>query len=229
MQKTIAIVVAVLIGAAIIWFLGARVGPGVDLETQTFELQYLDSRVAAEVVDPYVFADRPDAPGRLSVVQNLLTVRETRDNLERIGRVLQQYDTPPESVQLQFQIIEANGASTSDTAIADVESVLRQLFRFQFYRLSAEAMMGGVEGSRITQILGSQPQYRIDAFIMSVRTVGDSGVVHVEVSLFADRIGTVFETSANVRIGQTMVLGSTQPDPSSETIILTVRPEIVKN
>ncbi len=52
-------------------------------------------------------------------------------------------------------------------------------------------------------------------------------MVHIEVGLGADRVGVLFETSVNVRIGQTMVLGSTQRDPGSGTIILTVRPELV--
>jgi type II secretory pathway component GspD/PulD (secretin) len=215
--------------AAVAWLFLARSGSGVDLDTQTFELQYLELYNAVDLIQPYVYADRPDAPGQVSAARNLLTVRETADNLEKVARVLQQYDTAPTSVQLQFQIIEANGASETDPVIANVESVLRQLFRFQGYRLSAEAMMGGVEGSRISQVLGSEAQYRLEAHIQSVRTAGDSGVVRLVVVLGSNRSGAVFETSANVRFGQTMVLGSTQPDPRSGTIILTVRPEIVGN
>lgn len=226
-MRTGALVAAAAFAVAVAWLFLARTGSAGNLETQTFELQYLEAYTADELIRPYVYVDRPGAPGQVSMARNLITVRETADNLEKIARVLEQYDTPPTSVQLKFQIIEANGASTADPAIANVESVLRQLFRFQGYRLSAEAMMGGVEGSRVTQILGSEAQYRIDAVIRSVRTVGDSGIVHVEVELGADRLGTVFETSANVRVGQTMVLGSTQTDPRGETIILTVRPEIV--
>jgi len=228
-MKTGAIFAAATFLAAAAWLFLARSGSSVDLDTQTFELQYLELYNAVDLIQPYVYGDRPDAPGQVSAARNLLTVRETADNLEKIARVLQQYDTPPTSVQLRFQIIEANGASETDPAIANVESVLRQLFRFQGYRLSAEAMMGGVEGSRITQSLGNEAQYRLEAHIQSVRTAGDSGMVRLEVGLGSSRTGSVFETSANVRIGQTMVLGSTQPDPRTGTIILTVRPEIVGN
>ncbi len=228
-MKTGAMFAAAAFLAAVAWLFLARSGSGVDLETQTFELQYLELYNAVELIQPYVYEDRPDAPGQASAARNLLTVRETADNLEKIARVLQQYDTPLTSVQLQFQIIEANGASTTDPAIANVESALRQLFRFEGYRLSAEAMMGGVEGSRISQVLGSEAQFRLEAVIQTVRTMGDSGVVRLEVMLGSNRSGSVFETSANVRIGQTMVLGSTQPDSRTGTIILTVRPEIVGN
>ena len=230
MQKTITIIVAVLAGAAIIWFLGANVTGGVDLEAQTFELQFLDAHAAAEIVDPYVFADRPNSPGRISVAQNLLTVRETRDNLEKIKRVLEQYDTPPPSVRLHFQVIGANGSSTVDSAIADVESVLRRLFQFRGYRLLAQAMLGGVEGSGMEQrLVHAGRLFSINAYITDVRNVGDSGVVSLVVELVEGGVDNILQTSVNVRAGQTIVLGSTQPHPDGETLILTVRPEIVEN
>ena len=69
----------------------------------------------------------------------------------------------------------------------------------------------------------------LQIFELGVLITGDSGVVRLEVMLGSNRSGSVFETSANVRIGQTMVLGSTQPDSRTGTIILTVRPEIVGN
>ena len=230
MHKTVTLIVAALVVSAILWFLGANVVGAVELETQTFELQYLGAHTAAEIVEPYVFADRSEAPGRISIAENILTVRETRDNLERIERVLERYDTPPPSVRLHFQVIGANGSSTTDSAIADVESVLRRLFQFRGYRLLAQAMLGGVEGSGMEQRLSSEGRrFTINAYINDVRSAGDSRVVHLEVQLFASGYGDVLQTSVNVRAGQTIVLGSTQPDPDGETLILTVRPEIVGN
>jgi len=225
-MKTGALFAAAAFLAAVAWLFVARVGPSVNLDTQTFELQYLDIDAAIGLVDPYVYHDRPESPGRISAARNLLTVRETTDNLEKIARVLLEYDTPPTTVQLRFQVIEANGADYSDPAIANVESVLRQLFRFEGYRLSAEAVMGGVEGSRVTQVMGDDAQYRLSAYISNVRTSGDSGIVNINVDLQTSWGSAVFETSANVRIGQTMVLGSTRARPDASTIILTVLPEV---
>lgn len=205
-------------------------GRGPALDTRTFELQYLEPNLAAELVDPYVYGDRPDAPGRISLARNLITVRETEDNLEKIARVLARYDNPSPSVQLHFQIIEANGAGATDSAIADVESALRKLFRFRGYRLLAQAVLGGVEGSRVSQQIGQSESglpLTINAGILAVRGTGDSGIVRLEVSLRDLARGSVFETTVNVRAGQTVVLGSTQPAPRGETLILTVRPEVL--
>ena len=41
----------------------AACGRAPNLETRTFRLQSLDDGVALSVVDPYVYGDRPDAPG----------------------------------------------------------------------------------------------------------------------------------------------------------------------
>jgi hypothetical protein len=210
---------------------GACSGP--QLDTQTFELKYLDAQTAASLIEPYVYFDRETNPGTVSTAGNmashLITVRETPDNLAKIARVLSEYDQPAPMVQLHFQLIEANGSDTTDPAIANVESALRQLFRFRGYRLLAEAVLSGVAGSSMRQKLGGEARYfDIETNIRDVRGTGDSGTVRFEVGLLGQSQGTVFETTANVRMGQTMVLGSTRPLPSMQTLILAVRPEVMK-
>lgn len=202
---------------------------GAQLDTRTFELEYLDAREASQIIDPYVYGDRPEAPGQVSVTGNLISVRETADNLDKIARVLAEYDRPTPSVRLHFKIIQADGWRTTDTAIADVEAALRKLFRFQGYRLVAEALIGGVEGSRLAQaVAGEGGPYAIRARIEDVRASGDSGTVRIGVALFLQNAGDVIETTVNLRAGQTAVLGNAQADPTKPTLILTVRPELVE-
>jgi type II secretory pathway component GspD/PulD (secretin) len=205
---------------------------GPELDTRTFELQYLDAYTAASLIEPYVYGDREGAPGTIStagdMASHLITVRETPDNLAKIERVLSEYDQPAPMVQLHFQVIEANGNTTPDSAIAGVESALRRLFRFRGYRLLSEAVLSGVTRSSMTQNLGGEgPVWGIKVNILDVRGGADSGTVRFEVSLYGPT-GEVFETTANVRLGQTMVLGSTKPRASRETLILAVRPEVMK-
>lgn len=198
------------------------------LDTRTFELQYLDPDMAVGLIDPYVYGGRPGAEGVISVAGNLVTVRETTDNLEKIARVLTQYDRPVPSVRLHFQLIEADGAKTSDPAIAEMESVLRKLFRFNGYALLAQAVLGGMEGSSMEQgVAVGDRQYKIHSRIVDVLGVGDSRLVRIAVSLTYSTGAPMFTTTVNARAGQTVVLGSTQPYPSQKTLILTVRPELV--
>lgn len=204
---------------------------GPRLDTRTFQLNYLDGGEAAALLAPYVFTDRKDAPGQMNHVRGSLTVRETPDNLDKIARVLAEYDRAKPSVRLHFQIIQADGAATSDPAIADVEAALRKLFRFRGYRLVAEAVAGGMEGSEVRQIVGGTGgPFIITANIFDARGAGDSGSVRIGAGLEAAG-ATSLHTTVTLRSGQTAVLGNTQggDKSGSGTLILTVRPELVQN
>ena len=197
------------------------------LDTRTFELKYINADEAIVLIDPYVYGDREGSPGSASHTQNALTVRETPDNLERIQRVLERFDKPSPRVQLRFQIIEADGFRATDPAIADVESELRQLFRFTGYRLAGEAMLVGAPYTRMVQTVGEEGSFVIDVNIGAVRLVGDTGIVEMEVELRTGVMGMALATTINARVGTTLVLGNAKLSGESATMILTVRPELV--
>ena len=218
--------------AVMLWALLRYQAGAPTLEMQTFELQYLEPHEARDLIRPYVWEDRAGAAGTMSAVDNMISVRETRDNLDRIAAVLQEFDVPQPTVRLNFQLIEADGAAQGDPAIADVEAELRRLFRYQGYRLVNEAVVGGMEGSHIEQVVGridnAEAGWIIIAEIGSVRVTGDSGWVQMEVGVRSPMRGA-FMTRVNARIGQTMVVGNAELMTDGGTLILTVRPEIVQN
>ena len=193
------------------------------LDTQTFPLRYLSVGEARALVDPYVYHDRAGAPGALSATNGALTVRETRDNLERIARMLAQFDRPRPLVRLTFHLIQADGATTSDPAIADVEAALRRLFRFRGYRLVEEGVFSATEGGSVEQQLGGAG-YLIAAEIQRVSGSGDSAIVELAVHLRGREVQ--FATQVGVPVGKTAVLGNVGQDPRG-TLILTVKPELV--
>jgi hypothetical protein len=202
-------------------------GGGPDLDTRTFELQYLNPGEAVEMVTPYVYADREESPGLVTAFSGGLTVRETPDNLDRIGRVLAEYDRPKPGVRLIFQIIEADGPGQPDPRIRDVESALRELFRFEGYRLVAETNMAAMEGTGSSQQLhdGLREMF-IAATVREIRGSSDKASVALSVELVVQTLGNVIQTSMAVPVGKTVVLGSTKPI-DQPTLILTVRPELV--
>jgi len=202
-----------------------------NLETRTFALQHLRPEDAATMIEPYVYDQREGAPGRITHTDQVLTVRETRDNLERITAVLVEYDKPKPWVRLHFQIIEADGARAADPRIADVEAELRKLFRFTGYRLLTEAVMSGTARSDVSQSVGEgDGQFFIEVVIHDVRTVNDTGIVAMQVRL-RSLIGLGLGSQINAREGQTVVLGNTQvgEGPRRSTVILTVRPELIRS
>jgi hypothetical protein len=204
-----------------------------DLETETFQLQYLDGERAAALIEPYVFGDRPDAPGSISQADNMVTVRETRDNLEKISRVLADIDRPRPTVRLHFQLIEATDdapVERFDPAIGEVAEELRSLFRYRGYQLLREAVVGGTEGSHIEQVIGraddTDAGFILMASIGAVRGSGDSAMVQLDVGVRSPMRGAL-HTTVNARSGQTLVVGNAQLIQGGGTLILTVRPEIV--
>jgi type II secretory pathway component GspD/PulD (secretin) len=200
------------------------------LDTRTFDLQYLRPDDAATMIDPYVYGERDGAPGRITHTDQTLTVRETRDNLERIAAVLAQYDKPKPWVRLHFQLIEADGARTADPRIAAVETELRKLFRFTGYRLLTEAVLSGTARSNVSQTLGEAQNFSIGVDIVDVRTINDTGIVSMNVQL-RSLFGTGLGSQINAREGQTVVLGNTSMGDGARrtTVILTVRPELVRS
>jgi hypothetical protein len=201
------------------------------LETRTFELRHIDGGTAENILSPYVYSDRPGAEGRIGMVRNVITVRETPDNLERIARVLAQFDRPQPGVRLRFKIIEADGVAVRDTSIADIEAALRSLFRFRGYRLVTEAVQTGAQGAESRQPLsGPGARYHLETRIDRLGS-GDSATVDLWVRLdVVDKAGAGrFETAVRLPVGKTAVLGSVRADARQPTTILAVQPELATN
>ncbi len=221
--------------SAVLAILLTACGSGVALETRTFRLQSLDDQVALTVIGPYVYGDRPAAPGAATAMQGVLTVRETSDNLDRIARVLEEFDSPRQSVTLHFQVILANGGGSADPAIAEVEEELRRLFRFAGYRLVAQSSVTGLEQSQVNQMMFTQDpdnqsgarlmfaSYDVGANIGRV-SGGESTMVDLEVQLDGNN-SRLFSASVVLGIGNTVVLGTLQL-PGNQALILTVRAEL---
>jgi len=204
-------------------------GRSPSLDVQTFNLQHRSGQDAAALIDPYVFGDREVNPGQVSVTVDAITVRETRDNLQKIARVLEEFDQPIPGVHLFFQLIEADSFQGEDDAIAGVVAELRSLFRFEGYRLVGEAMVPvsgpSPYGTNFTQRftgMGTDTPMTVQARVR----VLPSGSVRLETVSLSDFWDELLSTSVNVAPGQTLVIGGTQATREDRTFILTVRAEI---
>ena len=197
-----------------------------NLDTRTFALKYLRGSDAVSIVVPYIYTDRPNAKGVFSVSDNAITVRETPDNLDKIARVLAEYDRPRPFVRLTFHLIEADGAATTDPAIRDVEATLRQVFRFRGYRLVGEGVVSATERGEVTQILAAEPEH-YELFTSVQRLAGAADSATVELGVKLEGRGGSFSTTVTIPVGKTAVLGNVQAQSKGRTLILTVRPEVL--
>lgn len=210
------------LAATVMFLSGCDMGPR--LETRTFRLEHLQSHEASELIDPYVYGAREGNPGAISVIEGAITVRETRDNLEQIERVLVEFDEPRADIRLRFQLIEANGFTESDPRIAEVEEELRKLFQFRGYRLAGEATVTATDVTEISQRLrASDVLYEITG---TVFRIGPDVTRLDGISLWSPD-GPRLQTTVNIRSGQTIVLGSSPKAGSAATLFLTVQAQEV--
>ena len=218
--------VSVLLALIVLVF-GLRFTAGADrppdLEVRTFPLENIFDYEAVTLIEPYVYGDREGAPGAMSSSNGAISVRETPDNLDKIARVLAEFDKARADVRLHFQLIEADGFTDTDPRVSAVEVELRKVFQFRGYRLAGEAFMTATDRSAINQMMqGTDDVYHISAQVHWLRP----GTVRLEdVRLYAENSGHGLETTVNISPGQTLILGSSPKAESTATLLLTVRAE----
>ncbi|MDP2956788.1 MAG: hypothetical protein Q8N53_10225 [Longimicrobiales bacterium] len=192
-----------------------------ELDTRTFALKHMDAYTAQQIISPYVFADRAETPGTMNAASAVLTVRETPDNLDKIERVLAEYDVPRADVRLYFQLVEADGFTETDPRIAAVEAQLRSVFQFRGYRLAGEAVVSVADESQVSQSLAGG-EYLVEA---RIRWAQPGTIRLEEVQLISIYGGRLLLTTVNIHPGQTLVVGTAAKSKSTATLLLTLRAE----
>ena len=187
----------------------------------------MEPRGAAALVGPYVYEDRPEAPGALSYFAGtqLISVRETPDNLDKIGRMLTEFDTvrSEKQFQLHFQILEANGVATNDPRLEAVEQELRKVFRFEGYTLMGEAHVTASTGRFQVNVMPSAnllnestTTVRVTQSYRIAGRIEPGEKMHLDIAM--GQVG--IETSFSFYAGQTVVLGSMMIDDRTVFVVL---------
>jgi hypothetical protein len=163
----------------------------------------------------------------MSATPNAISVRETPDNLDRIGRVLAEFDQPLPTLRLRFQLIEADSFRDPDPAIAEIVEELRGLFKFQGYQLLGEALVSVDGGSMDRQsfsqgFLDTDETFKVQASVQVQRP----GTVRLDpVELWQGEREDLLQTSVTVSSGQTVVIGGARARVGGRSFILTVTAE----
>lgn len=213
--------------------------PPPTLETRTFPLEHLALTQATALIDPYVYRDRPGAPGTISGNDVAISVRETPDNLDKIARMLEQFDAAPgtRSYRLHFQVVTANGGEPTDERVATVEKELRKVFRFDGYSLIGEGHVAVSSGMFELQIATNVPEPMEPSEKWRMHIVGnvygseDNEVMYLNVTDLPPGMSTSrrttgkIETRLGFRPGQTLVLGSMPSQDQTVFIVVHVADE----
>ena len=208
-----------------------------DQETRTFALEHLDVATATALVRPYVYEDRPSAPGVISLAPGAaaISVRETPDNLDKIRRMLEEFDvaSPALSYRLHFQVVVGNGTESTDERLALVEKELRKVFRFEGYSLIGEGHVAVAKGPFELQIATNAPEPLDPNEKWRIHIVGsvNNDELGLKITDLPPRTSTTarntgkVETRLGFRPGQTLVLGSMPSQNQTVFVVVHVSEE----
>jgi hypothetical protein len=201
------------------------------LEIETFEVNNIENYQLTQLIEPYIFYGREGAAGMYTISDNVLTVRETPDNLARIAEILERYDVRKPSIMLHVDVIEADGGDI-DPAIQDIADRLRDLFRFTGYERVAGGVLAVTEGSEVDQTMGIGGESGASRYFSFQARIGRIGLKEGNWTVYAENLslrrgdGAAIRTSALLRVGQTTLVGTSLAGSDAKALILAVRPEI---
>jgi hypothetical protein len=218
-----------LLAAALLTAAGCDSSRG--METRTFELHKLSSEEALVLLTPYIRDG-----GRLSGKNRLITVSERPDRLQAIEDLLNKYDGSQNAVDLMLhvQVIEANGFTARDSAIADIEQTLRQTFRYRGYRLAGETHIQAREGTEFRRSIGrgyvtgqNEGGYMLMGRVDRLSISDTEQRVPIHIQLRGPNQGGFVELASTVTgtLGRPTVLGQST---GAGAIIVVIRPALAK-
>jgi hypothetical protein len=201
------------------------------METRTFVLHRLSNEEAIALLTPYV-----QDGGNLSSKGKWITVRDRPERLKAIQDVLRRYDGDENAldVMLHVQVVEADGFTGRDSAIADIEQTLRQTFRYRGYRLAGEAYIQAREGSTFRRSMGrgaasgqNQGGYQLEGRVDRVTTSQNEQRIPVDIQLRGPTQGGFVDVASTVTatMGKPTVLGQST---GNGAVILVIRPSMAR-
>lgn len=218
---------------AVLFSLGACDGSR-GMETRTFPLHRLSTEEAIALLTPYIrdggtlSTPAGKSKGAQAPVR-FVTVRERPERLQAIEDLLRKYDGHPNPVDLllHIQVIEADGFTGRDSAIADIEQTLRRTFRYRGYRLAGEAHIQAREGSSFRRTLsgpGEREAYLLEGAVERVST-DRSSEQRVPISLELRGGRVELRSTVTGTLDKPTVLGQSTADGA---VILVIRPSIAR-
>jgi hypothetical protein len=188
------------------------------METRTFELTRLSNDEAMALLTPYIREG-----GYISGKEKLISVTEKPDRLQLVDELLKEYDggTGALDIQLDVQVIEANGFESADATIADVESTLRQMFKYRGYKLIGSTRIQTREGEDFMQ---ATKQFKVQGRVQRMRGRGNEKRMPITVRLQTNDSEMMSTVTATV--GKPVVLG--QSTTKGGAVILVIRPSVAE-
>ena len=189
------------------------------LSVYTYQFKHRQAEKAAAAIKTLVSAEGTVA---IQPSSNSVVITDHAENLRNIATALQRFDTAPQPIQLSVRLATAARVTGGDgnvpEALKDVAAKLAMLRYNSFETLGAVNVSGREGEPGIVELGGG---YRADFKLGEYDAATDSvGLVDFRLSrLRGDQLTSVYKTTLNLKLGQTVIFGATR-DPEGRALVV---------
>ncbi len=162
--------------------------------------------------------------------ENTLVIRDTAAAVKAIVARLRDFDRPPRPIRLEIQIVRAGEPPESPSSprlAPELERRLRELLRFETFRLLAQAGLEMHEGEPIAYEFGSDYQVRFEP-----GTLAEDGQLRLRDFIVArgtaEEATPLIHTNLNLALARPMVLGLAQTESSEKALMVVLTYRLVE-
>lgn len=158
---------------------------------------------------------------------NAMTITDSPEKLDQIGKVLAAFDVAPRGFTFAIKLVRARAdvpAGSIAREIGGLGAKLKSLFQFNDYALIDSAVLRGVEGGQVEYEFGGE--YLLS---FTIRPAGEGqDLLLAPFTLSRERRGEkgflflkpLYRASIPVTVSQTLVVGASKEEASKSALIL---------
>ncbi|HRP08357.1 MAG TPA: hypothetical protein PLL69_07705 [Gemmatimonadales bacterium] len=212
--------------------------------TRTFDLNWISSKDAAQLIGPYAMSGLGAVFEAGSI--RAVTVHGPASLIRTADSLLRVFDAPPAMVTLRFKLLAPSDQPGIVPELRDVAQELSEIFGAKGYRMIGEAVARVGERNDYTitmnsetgqvMLMGSvgrvmkgsgQPQINMNISARSVPVMSSSDTTGMQMAGLQQLLGSLefINTGMTVPIGHTMVLGA-GGSADAKSLVLVVTPEL---
>jgi len=217
-MKTLSHVLAVIV------FLAATSVASGEAAVRVYVLKHKRVEEAALLIRPHL---SEAASITLTQKLNAMTITDTPEKLDQIGKVLAAFDVAPRGFTFAIKLVRARAdvpAGSIAREIGGLGTKLKSLFQFNDYALIDSAVLRGVEGGRVEYEFGGE--YLLG---FTIRSAGEgSELLLAPFSLSREKktdkgilfLKPLYRASIPVTLSQTLVVGASKEEASKSALIV---------
>ena len=210
-----------LLGVAVALLLAGGFGAAAQSEpallVHAYTLRHQPAAEALELVHPLL---SPRGSVQLQPGGNTLVVRDEAVVVDRVVEVLREFDHPAKKLAMRIQVVRAGDGGEGGALAPELTRRLRELLRYDSYRVMAAADLEAREGELASYELGEE--YRI-TFQLGTLMSDDRLKLHdFEVIRRGgeEKSRRLLRTQVNLRLGRPMILGLAKDESSRRALLL---------